>query len=404
MNGNMEDTRSSSDEVDDLDVQGEVDDVDENETCIFCQKSFIKNSGCIQCFLCELWAHVKCTGMHADSLKILTSKKYNGLNWTCRPCSTFAQKYNKTTLKINERLNALEKKIDKVDKVQEKLASIDKEVEELKEKQSSTTNSSSDSVYAELRERDSRRENLVVYELPEPVGDDGRERAQEDKEQFADLCQRIGVEMNTKDLKFSLRLGRYEDRKSRPLLVGIPNLLLRDTILNCAYRLNQLRDPFCYIGISRDLTKIQRDEDQKLRDQMDKLNSELSDEDKKNFQWRVIGKKGERKLIKARLPDQSENRGGNNLRGRRQAGDHAPPRHEPYGHQGREVHYRGPRHQEQERQRIPPRFQRGDQADRRGEYDQDRENEGHHRPRDWGEGDRRPRSVESRRLFSQSRY
>ena len=79
---------------------GQICDVpDENEICLACQKTFTARDHYIQCSFCELWSHAKCTGMATDSVKILASKKYEGMMWGCRACQSFAQKTWRRRLK-----------------------------------------------------------------------------------------------------------------------------------------------------------------------------------------------------------------------------------------------------------------------------------------------------------------
>ena len=152
--------------------------LDEDEICLSCQKTFSPRDSCIQCFLCELWSHTKCTGMAADSVKILSSKKYDGITWSCRSCKSFAQKYNKTTLKINDRLDKLEKKIEKVDLLECYMKSIKDDVAMLKnlkddvvllKNSDNRTGISEEVVFEELRDQEHRRENIIIHDLPEPT-------------------------------------------------------------------------------------------------------------------------------------------------------------------------------------------------------------------------------------------
>ena len=319
------------------------------------------------CFLCELWSHTKCANLPNDSLKILASKKYEGINWTCRSCKSFALKYNKTTLKINERLDKIEKKIDKVDDIEEEIENLRQDVKNIKGTGSNGSNE--ESIFAELRDRESRKENIVFYDMPEPEGQDGAERARLDKEHVTDLLYQIGIDINTYDIKFSTRLGRYDCERTRPLLIGIPSQNLRETILSYAHRINSLSDPLRNVMISKDLTKKQRDEEKNLKSDAERKNSELSDDEKKNFQWQVIGPKGGKRLVKVRCQD--------------------VPRHTHWSNRARRTDpapQGGSVRQGSHRDRSPrPPLERG-QGDQRREYrDRDAQDPHHHQgERDWG--------------------
>ena len=48
-----------------------------------------------------------------------------------------------------------------------------------------------------------------------------------------------------------------------------------------------------------DLTKLQRKEEDDLRKEASDMNDKMSDEESKNFTWKVVGRRGERRLVRA---------------------------------------------------------------------------------------------------------
>lgn len=61
--------------------------------------------------------------------------------------------------------------------------------------------------------------------------------------------------------------------------------------------------PLAEVGVSRDLTRRQREEEAELEEEALRKNETISEEDRaKNLEWRVVGQKGERRLIKATKP------------------------------------------------------------------------------------------------------
>ena len=276
----------------------DIDPAPEEEICLCCQKVFTKRDGCVQCFLCELWAHVKCSGLSSECMKALGSKKNDGIAWTCRACKSFATKYSKINLKIDARLDKLEEQIDKVEELQEEVKKLNKKVE-LMESISKTNDN--DSFMDELRERDYRKENILLYALPEPTASTGEQRARIDLNRLKDTLDQLKIKIGDDDIKFMIRVGRFENTKMRPALVGIPNSTLREKILSKAPLLNNMRPPFNAIKIAKDLTRRQREDDKNMRLEVVKLNDSLSEEEKKNVVWKVVGKKGERRLIKGRV-------------------------------------------------------------------------------------------------------
>ncbi len=54
------------------------------------------------------------------------------------------------------------------------------------------------------------------------------------------------------------------------------------------------------VSVISDLTKRQREEEKKMRQEADRLNAERSKEDEKNWLWKVVGRRGERRLVKTK--------------------------------------------------------------------------------------------------------
>ena len=273
-------------------------DIPEEEVCLACQKQFTKSDKCVQCFLCELWSHVKCAGLSADCMKVLASKKFDGMNWTCKSCKSFAAKYSKASLKVDARLDKLEEESAKINEL---IIDVD-ELRKKLESDTTGTGGDADAIFEELREREMKKDNILVYGIPEPHGNTSEQRAQMDKNRICEVLRKIDTRAGLRDIKFLVRLGKYDNDKCRPILVGLRSAEVRDEILSKASRLNTLDKPFSLVKITKDLTKRQRDEDYRLISVSDKRNETLTEEEKKNFVWKVIGKRGERRLIKTRLP------------------------------------------------------------------------------------------------------
>ena len=280
---------------------------EDEETCLCCQKQFTRRDTCVQCFLCELWSHTKCSGLSAECMKVLGSKKNEGVSWTCRACKSFAVKYSKANLQIETRLKNLEERLDSVEKLKENMEELDRKFENLK---AAPPTDDANTVFEELRERDSRKENLLIYDLPEPQANSGDQRKEMDRNRAKDVLGKLNVRVQDEDLKFMTRLGRYDENKTRPALIGIPNSNLRERILSKAYQLNSMNEPYNSLRITRDLTKKQREEENNLKTEAEKRNEEMPEEEKKNFQWKVVGKRGERRLLRSRLQEDGEGRGG----------------------------------------------------------------------------------------------
>ena len=152
---------------------------------------------------------------------------------------------------------------------------------------------------AELRERESRRLNPVIHGVEEPEDSikDPRDRMEKDR----DKCKRIFTAMKVRtryqDIKFCRRIGE-RGQDPRPIVIGVFTEDEKRHLLDKARDLRTTR--YDNVTVVTDLTKSQRRGELKLREEADQRNTQLTTEDlEKNLKWLVVGKRGEKRLIKA---------------------------------------------------------------------------------------------------------
>ena len=153
--------------------------------------------------------------------------------------------------------------------------------------------------YAEMRDRKQRRKNLVMHRIGE-AGQDVN-KAEERKDWDLRSCNNIFKAMGTKltsdmAVQFCRRVGERGETP-RPLVVGFRTAEDKDLVLNNA---RKLKDTFFNdVGIVPDLTSVERKEEAGMLSEVELKNKDRTEEDKaKNLQWMVVGKRGERRIIK----------------------------------------------------------------------------------------------------------
>ena len=304
--------------------------------CLRCKVHVKKNEMAVKCALCDLWVHKECEGMEDETFKVLDiqNEEQGQCFWSCQSCRSYALKFDKRIRDVEKRVREIEEKT--LPKMETDISSNKEEivvlkettaklVKESRENPSSTREEVAGSVFEELRERETRRCNLVIHNLIEPSTDitDKMERIMKDKEHLQELFDVVNAEINVfESTRFANRLGLIDETNStpRPLLVGLDSEEKCKKVLDRSSMLSEKDEPWSNINIVRDLTKLQRKEENKLRDEVAKKNSELTDEDAENWVWKVVGRRGERRIVKAKLDDASQ-QGGNpqsRSRGQRQ--------------------------------------------------------------------------------------
>lgn len=252
--------------------------------CLMC-KDIIEDeqsvTSCVQCYICEGWAHKGCGKLTDSEFSTLSNDKSaccSNMQWVCDPC--VSQKQGKKKKKSyaqaakpehNPNLQGLFATMmktfsDRMDKLEEKLTGkqleekieavvdrvVDKKIEE--------------AVYERI-EKDKRKNNIIVVNLKESTkkSEEGRER--EDTKSVKMLLGKL-VNIKDGDLKEApVRLGD-KGIKPRVLKVVLKNENMKREILKKAPSLN-VDVPFeKRIYINQDYTKRQREAHKVLREEL----------------------------------------------------------------------------------------------------------------------------------------
>ena len=285
--------------------------------CGFCNLT-THQTHAVQCVICEFWHHRKCIpGMTDDFFKHLNGLKdgVGSVYWLCGKCEGINKKMKQMMSQITGRVENLEKKEAenraKGEENETKITKVEARLGKLED--SDKKGASSAEVFKEIGDRKSREDNLVVHGLEEPPESlkDGKERAAADYDKFQEVVNKIGLDVRVKEVvKFGRRTGAKKNDEPRPLILGFKQSEARKEILENAKKLNDEDDPWKKIKIVTDLTKMQRDEEAKMMNDAKEKNEELSEEDKtKNGMYKVVGKRGQRRMIRATEEEDKEKRG-----------------------------------------------------------------------------------------------
>ena len=285
------------------------------DPCIYCGANC--TTGTIQCASCALWAHNSCTWLSKEALKGLEvqAKEVGKAYWACRSCMNFNNKWNAQMKEVSRRQDETDRRVDENSRLIEGVRNIAeearREVREQANMAETLVGRMEQTMDDELREREVRRLNLVIHGVPE-VDDEikgNRERSEKDKEQ----CERIFITMRARTKKDNLRFCRRIGERGndpRPIVIGLFSEEEKRHLLDTAKVLRFTQ--YEHITFVPDLTKGQRKGEQRLRDEAQRRNNQLTREDlEKNLKWIIVGLRGEKRLIKA---VERENQGGRETR------------------------------------------------------------------------------------------
>ena len=121
---------------------------------------------------------------------------------------------------------------------------------------------------AELQDRERGKKNLVLFNLPEAECTDTEDRKLFDIAEAVELLKELGVES---DVDRPVRLGpKMSDAKyPRPLRITVGSEEIKWNVLKQAKNLQaQGKEKYSTVYIKRDMTRLERDQDQQLRNDL----------------------------------------------------------------------------------------------------------------------------------------
>jgi hypothetical protein len=150
-------------------------------------------------------------------------------------------------------------------------------------------------VVEEENDKENRRNNIILYNVPESADGNVESKYKEDKLFFLQLMKALSTGVDEEDIKKMLRLGRKDDTgKPRPLLVQLGCRMAKNLIMDSLFRLKNIDAKFKGITVSHDMTKKEREECKKLVEEAKrKENQDVSGE----WIYRVRGPPGQMKII-----------------------------------------------------------------------------------------------------------
>ena len=312
---------------------------DEPWQCKVCDEVFEDDEAeVLECMKCTQHFCIKCLGKTSEQYKVMQEPD---IMWFCVPCRKQVEKNIETDQKIEEkcqeimrnyegRIKALEDKIENkvsneevrqivqeivTEKNDQELRKIarevfedgikgNQEVKEIAKEIVSNTIEDTKNEITEMTEQRDRDRNFIVYGLEEPAMDSRENRAEAEKREVIEIARRCHVKVDPFNITKIHRLGTYEPKKTRPLLVAIDDIEKKKSIFRNFYLIRQsvpenqtdtdnqentpssdndeqentsspdtnqsdntLRHDYNGVSISHDMTATQREEFKKLKNE-----------------------------------------------------------------------------------------------------------------------------------------
>jgi hypothetical protein len=272
--------------------------------CLCCGENCTKTQQSVRCIMCKLWAHKDCIKMSDSTFRTLEEqvKESGTAYWVCRPCQSFGQRVQHQFAENNKRHDMNEKRMDahekRLDNTERNMERMQEELRKMAEKISKDNGEREDKLCDEMQEREVRRMNLIIHgvdEQPEDVRGN-RERIEKDKIRCELIFKAMRARTRKDDIRFCRRLGE-KNNEPRPIVIGLENEEEKRHILTRARDLRGTQ--YCDVSIVPDLTRKQRNREAKMKEEAEEKNMTLTAEEKqRNIRWMVVGRRGEKRIIK----------------------------------------------------------------------------------------------------------
>jgi hypothetical protein len=141
------------------------------------------------------------------------------------------------------------------------------------------------------KDLDNRKKNIILYRVPEVVGDGPETRKAKDSEMFQSLCRdSLGIQMTEGDISKMFRLGKNQSSdRPRPLLVGFRDESKKTELMKNLSKLKSAQECHRSISIAHDLAPGQRDEIRKALEEARRQAGAGSSQMAGNLKFKVVG-------------------------------------------------------------------------------------------------------------------
>ena len=234
----------------------------------YCQKCDREITDKMTCNGCKLSYCLKCANITPGLYQCLQNGEMNDFMWNCKPCkSTFPSLDNLMGVmkdfqgKQEDRMKNIENRMTDMEKSNKielnKCAAVIKD--DVKKDIKSDIDKLVDKRINELKERERRQLNIVIFNLPESTDVDGAENKKQDELSMLQISSALGLD--NLEIVTSFRMGKKSPDIKRPFKVILKEKSQKKFLLdNAKHSKDKLSDELKGIVIAKDLTPQQRTE------------------------------------------------------------------------------------------------------------------------------------------------
>ena len=236
-------------------------DGEEDKPCGKCGGIIDEGIKALQCEFCASWACLHCTEVPENMYDLFMEKDVSSFLWSCESCihaiptiknlGRAMQGIRDEQSQTKDEINKLNSKVDSLE------SSIEGKVQEAIEA---------------YRDRESRKCNIIVHNIPESKKPEVKERREEDTMEVKRLFE-DGLGLEELEIQSIVRLGKKMQDKNRLMKVTVGSVKTKREILSNTKKLKNAEN-WSRVFITPDLTPKERDRSRTLREELKRRKDE----------------------------------------------------------------------------------------------------------------------------------
>ena len=243
-------------------------------SCLECDDGIIEEEETIECHRCKNWCHKQCSMLSEAQYAVLARGGGGGggggsLLWQCQKCIVGGAARNSDATRTEAKLDVLTKLLQDMVERLEKLEkangekSIDEKIEAAVERKMTH-------VLEEAKEKEKRKHNIIVVNLPESLERTPEERKREDEERVRELIGKV-TDVPRGEIGDPIRLGPIrigQNPRPRLLRMVVRTEEAKNKIMRNVYALNEGVPFDKRVYINHDNTPHEREKYRELKTEM----------------------------------------------------------------------------------------------------------------------------------------
>lgn len=249
--------------------------------CKVCSKGVGEDKG-VKCDRCTAWVHLDCSGLEASEFGLLAKIQTLSVKWNCPVCMKELEKLPDPNDKMAAHDAKMDTMMEIVKVLQQQNTMILQHLLKQGEKMEEKVEHYVRETFEEDREKEARKNNLIVYNLKESEKENETAAEREDfEETFKVFCEVDGA---LTDYVLGERVEKVTRLGRKPALGGKPRPVKvvfkdNDTKMRILRKSKNLKksESFKSVGISTDKTMKERAHDKKLVEERNKRREDGQD-------------------------------------------------------------------------------------------------------------------------------